>query len=342
MHAAHNRFFSDTPYGILVGEYKPDHIYGDRNSEMDHYLSIADLTPAQFRGLLDLAKELKDEWAAGGNRPLLQGKTLGMLFQKPSLRTRVSFDMGMIHLGGQALYLSPNEIQLGKRESVADVARVLSRYVDGIMARVFDHDHILQLAQHSRVPIINGLSEYNHPCQGLTDFFTIFENKGTLSGMKLVYVGDGNNVARSLLFGASKLGMDFVLAGPQDYHLPADDIVLAEKFAAASGSKIQQTADVHAAVAGADAIYTDAWYSMGQEDEAEKRARLFPPYQVNEALVNEAKKEVIVMHCLPAHRGQEVTDAVADGPHSVLFDQAENRMHAQKAILVELMAQGAR
>jgi ornithine carbamoyltransferase len=309
---------------------------------MDHYLSIADLTPAQFRGLLDLAKELKDEWAAGGNRPLLQGKTLGMLFQKPSLRTRVSFDMGMIHLGGQALYLSPNEIQLGKRESVADVARVLSRYVDGIMARVFDHDHILQLAQHSRVPIINGLSEYNHPCQGLTDFFTIFENKGTLSGMKLVYVGDGNNVARSLLFGASKLGMDFVLAGPQDYHLPADDIVLAEKFAAASGSKIQQTADVHAAVAGADAIYTDAWYSMGQEDEAEKRARLFPPYQVNEALVNEAKKEVIVMHCLPAHRGQEVTDAVADGPHSVLFDQAENRMHAQKAILVELMAQGAR
>jgi ornithine carbamoyltransferase len=308
---------------------------------MDHYLNIADLTPEQFRGLLHLAKELKDEWAAGGNRPLLQGKTLGMLFQKPSLRTRVSFDMGMIHLGGQALYLSPNEIQLGKRESVADVARVLSRYVDGIMARVFDHDHILQLAKHSRVPIINGLSDYNHPCQGLTDFFTIYEKKETVSGVKLVYVGDGNNVARSLLFGASKLGMDFVLAGPQDYHLPPDDIVLAEKLASTSGSKIEQTADVHAAVAGADAIYTDAWYSMGQEDEAVKRARLFPPYQVNEALVGEAKKEVIVMHCLPAHRGQEVTDAVADGPHSVLFDQAENRMHAQKAILVELMAQRA-
>jgi ornithine carbamoyltransferase len=307
---------------------------------MDHYLSIADLTPAQFRGLLDAAKKLKDEWAAGGNRPLLQGKTLGMLFQKPSLRTRVSFDMGMIHLGGQALYLSPNEIQLGKRESVADVARVLSRYVDGIMARVFDHDHILQLVEHSRVPVINGLSDYNHPCQGLTDFFTIYEKTGALSGIKLVYVGDGNNVARSLLFGASKLGMDFVLAGPQDYHLPSDDIALAAKFASASGSKVQQTVDVHAAVADADAIYTDAWYSMGQEDEAEKRARLFPPYQVNEALVNEAKKEVIVMHCLPAHRGQEVTDAVADGPHSVLFDQAENRMHAQKAILVELMAQG--
>jgi len=306
---------------------------------MDHYLSIADLTPAQFRGLLDLAKELKDEWAAGGNRPLLQGKTLGMLFQKPSLRTRVSFDMGMIHLGGQALYLSPAEIQLGKRESVADVARVLSRYVDGIMARVFDHDHILQLAKYSRVPVINGLSDYNHPCQGLADFFTIFEKKGALRGVKLVYVGDGNNVSRSLLFGASKLGMDFVLAGPQDYHLPADDIALAQKFASASGSKIEQTADVHAAVANADAIYTDAWYSMGQEEEAKKRAQVFPPYQVNEALVHASSKDVIVMHCLPAHRGQEITDAVADGPHSVLFDQAENRMHAQKAILVELMAQ---
>lgn len=305
---------------------------------MDHYLSIADLTPAQFRGLLDLAKELKDEWAAGGNRPLLQGKTLGMLFQKPSLRTRVSFDMGMIQLGGQALYLSPAEIQLGKRESVADVARVLSRYVDGIMARVFDHDHILQLAKYSRVPVINGLSDYNHPCQGLADFFTIFEKKGALRGVKLVYVGDGNNVSRSLLFGASKLGMDFVLAGPQDYHLPADDIVLAQEFASTSGSKIEQTADMHAAVADADAIYTDAWYSMGQEEEAKKRAQVFPPYQVNEALVNAAKKDVIVMHCLPAHRGQEITDAVADGPHSVLFDQAENRMHAQKAILVELMA----
>ncbi len=305
---------------------------------MDHYLSIADLTPAQFRGLLDLAKELKDEWAAGGNRPLLQGKTLGMLFQKPSLRTRVSFDMGMIQLGGQALYLSPAEIQLGKRESVADVARVLSRYVDGIMARVFDHDHILQLAKYSRVPVINGLSDHNHPCQGLADFFTIFEKKGALRGVKLVYVGDGNNVSRSLLFGASKLGMDFVLAGPQDYHLPADDIVLAQEFASTSGSKIEQTADVHAAVADADAIYTDAWYSMGQEEEAKKRAQVFPPYQVNEALVNAAKKDVIVMHCLPAHRGQEITDAVADGPHSVLFDQAENRMHAQKAILVELMA----
>jgi len=307
---------------------------------MDHYLSIADLTPVAFQGLLDLAMALKEEWAAGGNRPVLKGKTLGMLFQKPSLRTRVSFDMGMIQLGGQALYLSPSEIQLGSRESVPDVARVLSRYVDGIMARVFAHRHILQLAEHSRVPVINGLSDYNHPCQGLTDFFTLYEKKGGLKGVKLVYVGDGNNVARSLLFGAAKLGVHFVLTGPQDYHLPPEDIQVAQSFVAAtdSGSQIEQTTDVYAAVAGADAIYTDAWYSMGQEAEAEKRAKVFPPYQINQALVAAAKADVIVMHCLPAHRGQEITDAVADGPHSALFDQAENRMHAQKALLVELMA----
>jgi ornithine carbamoyltransferase len=305
---------------------------------MDHFLSIADLTPEQLQGLLDLAQELKEEWRKGANRPLLRGKTLGMVFQKPSLRTRVSFDMGMIHLGGQALYLSPNEIQLGKRESVGDVARVLSRYVDGIMARVFAHDHILELAQYSQVPVINGLSDYNHPCQGLTDLFTVWENKTTLKGRKLVYVGDGNNVARSLLFGAAKLGMNFVLAGPEGYHLPADDIAQAQRFAVDSRSRLLQTTDVHAAVVQADVIYTDAWYSMGQEEEAQRRARVFPPYQVNETLVSEAAEDVIVMHCLPAHRGQEITDGVADGPHSVMFDQAENRMHAQKAILVELMA----
>jgi ornithine carbamoyltransferase len=309
---------------------------------MEHYLSIADLTPKQFTGLLELAKELKDEWAAGGNRPLLKGKALGMVFQKPSLRTRVSFDMAMLHLGGQALYLSPDEIQLGKRESVPDVARVLSRYVNGIMARVFDHQHILQLAEFSRVPVINGLSDYNHPCQGLTDLFTIWEKKGRLKGLKLVYVGDGNNVARSLLFGATKVGMNFVLAGPEGYHLPAEDIELGQRFAAESGSSIEQTVDVSAAAAGADALYTDAWYSMGQEEEARQRAKVFPPFQINEALVDKAQRDVIVLHCLPAHRGQEITDAVADGPHSVLFDQAENRMHAQKAVLVELMAGGAR
>jgi ornithine carbamoyltransferase len=307
-------------------------------TEMDHFLSLADLTPDELRGLLSLALELKEEWKADDNRPLLKGKTLGMLFQKPSLRTRVSFEMAMIHLGGQALYLSPFEIQLGKRESVPDVARVLSRYVDGIMARVFGHADVLTLAEYSRVPIINGLSDYNHPCQGLADFLTIIERKGwDLKGRKLAYVGDGNNVAVSLLFGATMLGMDFAIAGPPGYELRPDVWEMGQQVATASGSSLLATREPHEAVAGADVVYTDVWASMGQEDEAEERARIFRPYQVNEALVAQAKPDVIVMHCLPAHRGQEITDKVCDGPQSVLWDQAENRMHAQKAILVELM-----
>ncbi len=306
---------------------------------MDHFLNLADLAPDELRGLLKLAVELKEEWSAGGNRPLLKGKTLGMVFQKPSLRTRVSFEMGMIHLGGQALYLSPLEIQLGKRESVPDVARVLSRYVDGIMARVFGHADILTLAEYSRVPVINGLSDYNHPCQGLADFLTITERKGSdLGERKLAFVGDGNNVATSLLFGATLLGMDFAIVGPPGYELPPDVWTLGQRFAAASGSHLLATHDPHEAVAGADVIYTDVWASMGQEVEAEERARVFMPYQVNEALVAEARPDVIVMHCLPAHRGREITDGVCDGPHSALWDQAENRMHAQKSILVQLLA----
>jgi len=305
---------------------------------MDHFLSLADLTPDQLRRLLNLAVELKAEWKSGGNRALLKGKTLGMLFQKPSLRTRVSFEMAMIHLGGQALYLSPFEVQLGKRESVPDVARVLSRYVDGIMARVFDHEHVLALAEYSRVPVINGLSDYNHPCQGLADFLTIIERKGWgLQGRRLAFLGDGNNVATSLLFGATLLGMDFAIAGPPGYELPSDVWAQGQRFAEASGSHLLTTHDPDEAVVGADVIYTDVWASMGQEAEAEDRARIFAPYQVNEALVAKAQSDVIVMHCLPAHRGQEITDAVCDGPHSVLWDQAENRMHAQKAIVVELM-----
>jgi len=306
---------------------------------MEHFLSLTDLTPDELRDLLNLAVELKEEWKAGGNRPLLKGKTLGMIFQKPSLRTRVSFEMGMIHLGGQSLYLSPLEIQLGKRESVPDVARVLSRYVDGIMARVFGHTDVLTLAEYSRVSIINGLSDYNHPCQGLADFLTIIERKGwDLRGCRLAFVGDGNNVAVSLLFGATMLGMDFAIAGPQGYELPSDVWALGQRLAAASGSRLLATPDPNEAVTGADVIYTDVWASMGQETEAEERARVFMGYQINEELVAAARPDVIVMHCLPAHRGQEITDAVCDGPHSVLWDQAENRMHAQKAILVELMA----
>lgn len=305
---------------------------------MKHFLSLADFSAQELWHLLDLAIELKEEWKQGGNRPLLKGKVLGMIFQKPSLRTRVSFDMAMLHLGGHALYLSPNEIQLGVRESIPDVARVLSRYVDAIMARVFAHSDLLVLAEYSRVPVINGLSDYSHPCQGLADFLTIVEKKGRdLRGKKLAFVGDGNNVATSLLFGATKLGMDFAIATPPGYELPARVWELGQEFAAGSGSRILATHDPVEAVRDADVIYTDVWTSMGQEAEAAERAKVFPPYQVNTALVAKAKPDVIVMHCLPAHRGQEITDDVADGPHSVLWDQAENRMHAQKAILVELM-----
>jgi ornithine carbamoyltransferase len=305
---------------------------------MKHFISIADLSAAEIWQLLNRAKELKDEWRAGGNQPIFKGKTLGMVFQKPSLRTRVSFDVAMLHLGGHALYLSPNEIGLGGRESVPDVARVLSRYVDGIMARVFAHDHVVQLAHYSRVPVINGLSDYSHPCQGITDIFTIWEKLGDLKGLKLAYVGDGNNVAVSLLFAAAKLGMHFAIGSPPDYDLPAEVLALGRRFAQETGSQVVTTHDPIEAVAGADVVYTDTWTSMGQEAEQAKRAAVFPPYQVNSGLMMRARPDAIVMHCLPAHRGQEITDEVADGPQSVIFDQAENRLHAQKGILAVYMA----
>lgn len=302
------------------------------------FISIADLTADQIWGILSRARELKDEWHKEGNQPLLKGKVLGMIFQKPSLRTRVSFDVAMLHLGGHALYLSPNEIGLGQRESIADVARVLSGYVDGIMARVFDHDHVLQLARYSRVPVINGLSDYNHPCQGMADILTIWEKKGDLKGLKLAYVGDGNNVTVSLLFAATKLGTHIAIGCPPDYESPAEVVELGRQFAQESGSQVLITHDPVEAVTGADVVYTDTWTSMGQEEEAVRRATIFPPYQVNSDLLAQAQPEAIVMHCLPAHRGQEITDEVADGPQSAIFDQAENRLHAQKGILAVLMA----
>ncbi len=304
---------------------------------MDHFLSIADLSPDELHNLLDLALQLKSELREGGNKPILKGKSLALVFMKPSLRTRVSFEMGMVQLGGYAFYLSPAEIKMGGRESVPDVARVLSGYVDGVMARVFDHQHILDLAAYASVPIINGLSDYNHPAQGLTDVFTILEARGKLEGQKVVYVGDGNNVARSLLFACMKLGMHFVLSAPEGYQLSAEDAELAAQFAT-HGATYSVETDPNKAVAEADVIYTDVWTSMGQEEETAKRLQVFPPYQVNEALVARAKSDCIVLHCLPAHRGEEITDAVADGPHSWLFPQAHNRMHAQKAILATLLA----
>lgn len=300
------------------------------------FIAVADFSAQELQSLLDLAVALKKELHAGGNRPLLNGKVLGMLFQKPSLRTRVSFDMAMRQLGGDALYLSPNEVGLGQRESIADVARVLAGYVDAIMARVFDHEHVLELAKWSDVPVINGLSDYNHPCQAMADALTIQEKFGNLKGLNVTYVGDGNNVAVSLLHICTKLGANFTIAAPADYDLNPRAVELGEQFARESGSKIHQMRDPHEAIKGAQVIYTDTWTSMGQEAESKKREQVFPPYQVNAALVAEAAPDAIVMHCLPAHRGHEITDDIADGPHSVLFPQAHNRMHAQKAILVRI------
>jgi ornithine carbamoyltransferase len=302
------------------------------------FLSLSDLSTAELSDLLALAIRLKQEWKAGGNEPILKNKTLGMIFTKPSLRTRCSFEMGMHHLGGHAMYIAPDEIQLGKRESVPDVARVISRYVDGIMARVFAHADVVTLAHYARVPVINGLSDFTHPCQGLADYLTMIEYKGAVKGLTVAYVGDANNVTNSLAFGGALLGAHVRVGSPAGYQLRPEVLQRATQFAAASGGSVTQTSDPVAAVKDADVIYTDAWTSMGQEAEAAERARIFPPYQVNARLLQNARKDAIVLHCLPAHRGQEITDEVADGPHSALWDQAENRMHAQKAVLAKLLA----
>ena len=303
---------------------------------MDHFLAISDLSSGEVQDLLDIATRLKKEYFEKGNPPLFKGKVLGMIFQKPSLRTRVSFDMAMRHMGGDALYLSPNEIGLGQRESIADVARVLSGYVHGLMARVFAHEHVLELAKWSGVPVVNGLSDYNHPCQGMADALTVQEKFGKANGLNVTFVGDGNNVAVSMMHVSVKLGWNFTLASPEGYDLNPKAVEIAQNIAKKTGSKLNFLRDPHQAVKGAQVIYTDTWTSMGQEEETAKREKVFPPYQVNARLVGEADKDVIVMHCLPAHRNHELTDEVADGPHSVIFPQAHNRLHAQKAILARL------
>ncbi len=301
------------------------------------FLDITNHSSEELKFLLDYALELKKEWLEGGNKPILKGKVLAMIFQKPSLRTRVSFDMGMRHLGGDALYLSPAEIGLGKRESIADIARVLSGYVNGIMARVFQHEHIIELAKWSDIPVINGLSDFSHPCQAMADALTIVENFGSLKGINITYVGDGNNVAVSLMQICIKLGANFTIANPEGYDMPMSSIQTAKEIAHTSGSQLKFLKDPHEAVKDAQVIYTDTWTSMGQEEETAIREKVFPPYQVNTELVAEADKDVIILHCLPAHRNQEITDEVADGPHSRLFPQAHNRLHAQKAILAQLL-----
>jgi ornithine carbamoyltransferase len=248
--------------------------------------------------------------------------------------------MAMRHMGGDALYLSPAEIGLGKREAISDVARVLSGYVDIIMARVFEHEHILELARWSEIPVINGLSDYNHPCQAMADALTIYEKFDKLQGINVSFIGDGNNVAVSLMHICAKLGANFTIASPEGYELDPGSIQIAQEMASQSGSLINQMREPDSAVINADVIYTDTWTSMGQEEEARAREKIFPPYQINQRLVSKARPNVIVMHCLPAHRGQEITDEVADGPHSMLFPQAHNRLHAQKAILVHLLGKG--
>ncbi len=304
---------------------------------MKDFLAISDLSSKQVQGLLDLAIELKKEHFKKGNKKIFKGKVLGMIFQKPSLRTRVSFDMAMRHCGGDALYLSPNEIGLGQREfdcGCGTRAFGLCGCADG--ARL-PHEHVLELAKWSEIPVVNGLSDYNHPCQGMADALTIEENFGKKSkGLNVTFIGDGNNVAVSMMHVSAKLGWNFTLASPEGYDLNPKAVEVAQEIAKKTGSKLNFIRDPHQAVKGAHVIYTDTWTSMGQEEETAKREKVFPPYQVNAKLVSEADKDVIVMHCLPAHRNHELTDEVADGPHSVIFPQAHNRLHAQKAILARL------
>jgi ornithine carbamoyltransferase len=304
---------------------------------MKDFLAISEYTSDEIQDLLNLGIKLKKEYFAGGNPPLFKGKVLGMIFQKPSLRTRISFDMAMRQMNGDALYLSPNEIGLGKRESTADIARVLSGYVSILMARVFDHQHIVELAEWSSIPVINGLSDYNHPCQGMADAMTIQEKFGGLKGLNITYVGDGNNVAVSLMHVCAQLGANFTSANPEGYELSAYPIEIARQISKKTGASLRFITDPEEAVKGAHVIYTDTWTSMGEEEEQAKREKVFPPYQVNSHLVSLADKDVIIMHCLPAHRNHELTDDVADGPHSVIFPQAHNRLHAQKAILARLL-----
>ena len=297
---------------------------------MRHLLSITDLSREEIEEILGKTGALKEARRKGSEPLPLKGKALALLFEKPSLRTRVSFEVGMQQLGGRTLYLSPDEVQLGKREAVKDVAKVLSRYVEVIVARVFAHETIMELAKYSDVPVINGLSDKLHPCQVLSDIYTILERRGSLKDLKVAFVGDGNNVANSWVYAASKLGINLIVATPEGCE--PDKEVLAE-----AGDNVKSIHDPEEAVKRADVVYADTWISMGQEMETEEREKIFPPYQINANLLEKAKPDCLVMHCLPAHRGKEITDEVMDGPRSLVFDQAENRIHMQKAILALLL-----
>jgi ornithine carbamoyltransferase len=299
-------------------------------------ISVGDLSASEVLALLDLAARVKaqpDEY-----RRRLAGKTLALIFQKSSTRTRVSFEVGMFQLGGQPLFLSGRDLQLGRGETIADTARVLSRYVDGIMARTFAHQEVVDLATYASIPVINGLTDDLHPCQALADFFTLQEVFGELKGRKLAYIGDGNNVAHSLLLGAPKLGMEIAVATPEGFEPSPQYLAQATEAATAAGTRIEVVNEPELAVSGAVAVYTDVWASMGQEDSADSRRQAFEGFTVCSELMSKALPEAIFLHCLPCHRGEEVTAEVADGPQSRIFDEAENRLHVQKAILLWLMA----
>lgn len=301
------------------------------------FLTLLDFSTEEILDLLALAADLKAKQKAGVSYTPLSGKTMAMIFEKPSTRTRVSFEVGMIQLGGQAMYLNGNDLQLGRGETIADTARVLSQYVDVIMIRTFAHQKVEELAEYASVPVINGLTDDDHPCQALADLLTIYEVKKTFQGVKLAYVGDGNNVANALLAAAAKVGMDIAIACPPGYEPKAEYVEAARQIGEKTGATVVVTHDPLEAVAGADAIYTDVWTSMGQESESAERLKVFQPYQVNEELVKAAKPDYLFLHCLPAHRGEEVTAGVMDGPNSVVFEQAGNRLHAQKAILLSVL-----
>ena len=301
------------------------------------FLALADYTPDEIRNLIQLGIELKRKQKAGETYQPLAGKTLAMIFEKSSTRTRVSFEVGMFQLGGHALFLSKNDIQLGRGETIADTARTLSRYVDGIMIRTFAHKNVVELARNATVPVINGLTDLSHPCQALTDYMTVLEHKGKLEGLKIAYIGDGNNMVHSLMVGAAKLGLHIAVASPAGYEPDREVANIARETAAQTGGKYTFHYDPKEAIEGADVVYTDVWASMGMEAEQQEREKAFHAFQVNAELTKYAKPDYVFMHCLPAHRGEEVSADVIDGAHSIVFDQAENRLHAQKAVLAALM-----
>jgi len=311
---------------------------GQQEVFMKHLVCLSDWSAEEVKETLKMAEKLKYERKNGiMHNHMLKGKTLGLIFSKSSTRTRVSFEVAMYQLGGYSMFLSANDIQLGRGETVSDTARTLSRYIDGIMIRTYKQSDVEELAAYGTIPIINGLTDSQHPCQILADLQTVKEYKGKLSGLKLAYVGDGNNVANSLLIGCAKVGMDISVATPEGYECDEKSVEIAKKAALESGSVVNTGYDPYEAVKDADVVYTDTWVSMGMESEKEKRVKTFMPYQVNNELMSKAKPDAIFMHCLPAYRGYEVTADVIDGPQSVVFDEAENRLHAQKAVLVKLM-----